>query len=97
MKCIQDAETLVGDVEKAYSDFSKENFDGVKDGIEDIGHIVKSIADDVQDCMGGVQGIENLVHMAEQFTSPWSFAYHMGKDLLVNGVEIYHEIDDAVT
>ena len=35
--------------------------------------------------------------MAESFASPWSFAYHVGKDLRVNFVEIYHEIDDAIT
>ena len=34
--------------------------------------------------------------MAANFASPWSFAYHVGKDLLVNGVAIYHEVDDAI-
>lgn len=31
------------------------------------------------------------------FDSPTSFAYHVGKDLIVNGVQIYHEIDTAIT
>ena len=95
--CIQDAETLVTDVETAYADFKKETFDGVKNGIEEIGTIVKSIATDISDCKAGVTGIENLIHMAEGVSSPWSFAYHVGKDLLVNGVDIYHDIDDAIT
>jgi hypothetical protein len=34
--------------------------------------------------------------MASIFASPQSFAWHVGKDLLVNGVQIYHEIDAAV-
>ena len=34
--------------------------------------------------------------MAENFASPIAFAYHVGKDLLVNGVTIYHDIDDAI-
>ena len=34
--------------------------------------------------------------MAKHFKSPWSFAYHVGKDLLVNGVAIYHDVDDAI-
>lgn len=34
--------------------------------------------------------------MAAAFSSPTAFAWHVGKDLLVNGVDIYHEIDTAV-
>jgi len=34
--------------------------------------------------------------MANSFSSPWSFAYHVGKDLLINGVDIYNDIDHAV-
>lgn len=39
---------------------------------------------------------KKLEAMAEIFSSPQSFAYHVGKDLLVNGVDIFHEIQDAV-
>jgi hypothetical protein len=35
--------------------------------------------------------------MLESFKDPKSFAFHVGKDLLVNGVDIYHQISDAVT
>lgn len=34
--------------------------------------------------------------MVESFTSPMSFAYHVGKDLIVNGHNIYDEITAAV-
>ena len=97
MSCIQDAETLVSEVEETYADFKKETFDGVKAGIEEIGTIVTTVTDNIiPDCTAGVSGIESLVDMAEGFSSPWSFVYHVGKDLLVNGVQIYHEVDDAI-
>merc|ERR1719454_2844560 len=35
--------------------------------------------------------------MVSTFSSPEAFAYHVGKDLLVNGVDIFHEISTAVT
>jgi hypothetical protein len=35
--------------------------------------------------------------MMAAFNSPKTFAYHVGKDLLFNGVNIYHEVTDAVT
>merc|ERR1712004_104108 len=97
MTCIKDAETVVSQVETAYNDFKKEDFDGVKAGIMEIGTIVESISGDIQDCAGGVTGIENLVKMAANFKDPWSYAYHVGKDLLVHGVDIYNEVNDAVT
>ena len=96
MTCIHDAEAIVSGVETVYNDFKKETFDGVKSGIQEMGTLVGQIAGDFSDCSSGVHGIENLVHMAENFASPWSFAYHVGKDLLVNGVAIYHEVDDAI-
>jgi len=34
--------------------------------------------------------------MAAIFASPSSFAYHIGKDLLINGKDIFHEINTAV-
>lgn len=34
--------------------------------------------------------------MVASWTSPLSFAYHVGKDLLLNGVDIFHEIEDAI-
>jgi len=43
-----------------------------------------------------VHGIEHLIDWAKGFSNPWSFAYHVGKDLLVNGVQIFHEVEDAV-
>jgi len=38
-----------------------------------------------------------MTAMAAAFTSPTSFAYHVGKDLLLNGRDIYGEISKAIT
>jgi len=62
-----------------------------------MGTIAESISNDLQNCEAVEPEFEQLIAMAEQFKSPWSFAYHVGKDLLVNGVEIYNDIDGAVT
>ena len=45
--------------------------------------------------MGIMVDLKKLESMIEIFASPMSFIYHVGKDLLVNGVQIYHEIEDA--
>ena len=51
----------------------------------------------MSDCSHIAADWEKLLDMVEIFSSPESFAYHVGKDLLVNGVDILHEIEAAVT
>ena len=97
MTCIHDAQSVVTDVEAAYNDFKQENFDGVKHGIEELGTLVEDLANSIHACAGDVTQIENLINMAKTFSDPLSFAYHAGKDLLIHGVDIYNEINDAIT
>jgi len=40
--------------------------------------------------------LTKLEDLAKAFSNPASFAYHVGKDILVNGVQIYHEIKDSI-
>lgn len=35
--------------------------------------------------------------MIQSLTSPWGFVFHFGKDILVNGKNIYDEIDTCVS
>jgi len=35
--------------------------------------------------------------MAAVYSNPWSFAYHIGKDLIVNGVSIFKDTESSVT
>lgn len=35
--------------------------------------------------------------MIKSFTSPMSFVYHVGKDILVNGKDIFTEVSTAVS
>ena len=37
-----------------------------------------------------------IVKMAEVFHNPFSLVYHVGKSLIVNGVDIHYKIKDAI-
>ena len=95
--CLTDVNTLASNVEAAFHDFEQETFSGVRDGIEMMGTIAESISNDLQNCEAVEPEFEQLIAMAEKFKSPLSFAFHVGKDLLVNGTDIYHDIEGAVT
>ena len=94
--CIGDTETLMSEIKEGVDDFKKETFRGVKDGLTIFGTAFKQVATDIQDCEEAIEDIEKLYEMAIIFSNPWSFAYHVGKDLLLNGVDIYNDIDKAM-
>ena len=95
--CITDITATAADVEEVVDDFKTGTFESVKAGIQKLGEAVSSIATDLDACQTAVQDIERLDEMAKAFKSPWSFAYHVGKDLLVDGTDIYAEITSGVT
>ena len=57
--------------------------------------MLKDIKTTAGDCKGTVVDLKKLEAMVEIFASPITFVFHVGKDLLVNGVQIFHEIEDA--
>ena len=86
-KCLGDGEVIVKDAEKAYTDFSGHpTIDEVIDGVEEIADILKEVKYGMKDCSSIKADWQKLEQMAEIFSSPTSFAYHVGKDLLINGV-----------
>ena len=69
----------------------------MKEWIEDLGSALSALKDGLVQCKAAEGDIQNFVKVIEQFKSPLQFAYHVGKDLLVNGKDIYTEITTAVT
>jgi len=94
-KCFTDAKDIVHDVENAYADFKKGHASDVIDGVKQVGSMLLTLKKALKDCnfTGDLKKIEA---MAEIFASPLTFAYHVGKDLIVNSVNIYHEIRNAI-
>lgn len=68
-----------------------------KKSIHKIGDSFVSLADVVKDCGLAVQEVEKLENIGAKFADPVTFAYHVGKDLIVNGVSIYDDVQLAIT
>ena len=81
----------------AIKEIEKKSVSGVQQGIKLIGESLTEVSDAITDCHGAVQDVENILDTLKQFKTPLSFVYHVGKDLLVNGVDILHEIQTAVS
>jgi hypothetical protein len=95
--CIKDTDAFFKDILSAVKDFEKKTPAGMADGIKKLGDAVLEIKDDIAECEGVEADVEKLEKMLVIFSNPTTFFYHLGKDLLINGVQIYKEIDDSVS
>lgn len=93
--CIKDAVTVGEDFEQAIADFVTEDPTKVKEGIKLIGQALEVLPDAMTACQASVSEVEKVIAVLKSFTSPLSFVYHVGKNLIVNGVEIFGEINSA--
>jgi len=66
------------------------------DGVKEVGLLLNAVKKGMTDCTEFKADWAKLAAIAAVMSNPSSFAYHVGKDLLVNGVDIYHEIKTAV-
>lgn len=95
--CIKDSELVFTDVKDGITLIEKETASDVLAGLKKIAAGVVEIKSAVSDCKGIVADFAKLEKMAAVYSNPWSFVYHIGHDLAVNGVEIFKETEDSVT
>merc|ERR1719446_727330 len=65
-------------------------------GIHDVADAINVIASAMKDCSSMKADWEKLVKMAAAFKTPISFAWHIGGDIIHNGVKITKEVHGAV-
>jgi len=95
--CIKDGTTIFHDVQDGITLLKKGDAADELAGLKKIGAGVVEIKSALVDCKDIVADFETLGKMAAVYSNPWSFAYHVGKDLIVNGVTIYKDTEAAVT
>merc|ERR1711871_498245 len=95
--CANDTVSAYDDINNAASLIKQETPSSVLQGIKDLGEALKALKDGLVDCKAAAGEIESFIKGFEQFTNPASFVFHVGKDLIVNGKDIYQEITQAVS
>lgn len=48
------------------------------------------------DCKHAEEEIMVVVHAIESLTSPWELVYHVGKEIIVNHKDIFHDVEGAI-
>jgi len=95
--CLKDTERTIEDLNTAYHDFALRTYSGTADGLVALGHAMEDLGHSVEDCATVASLWSTIVNWAHTFTNPWSFAWHVGTDLLLNGVDIYNDIEGAIS
>lgn len=96
--CLTEAEEIEYQFVHAVQDLESLTFSGVKKGLAEAGQAIKMVPTLVKDCETAAQmDLSIMVKMAEVFKHPFTLAYHVGKNLIVNGQDIYLKIQTAIT
>ena len=95
--CIQDVETVIPTAQKTYHDCATQSLDGKLACIKDFSLLSKEVKTTVIDCKHLKDDISKLTKIVAVFSNPVSFAWHVAKDLLVNGVNIFKDVEDAIS
>jgi len=90
-------EHVIGDATNAISDFKKGGASNVIAGLKEVGDLLQTVKTGMTDCSSTTADWSRLEAMAAVMSSPKNFAYHVGKDLLINGKDIFGDISQSIT
>lgn len=95
--CIYDPSSLMNDIGNAVGHFEENTYDGVVHGLGDLSMALGDIGRGMHHChVDDMQDTMNLLmYMVKEFSNPVSIVYHIGSDIIVNRVSIWHEIKAA--
>ena len=74
---------------RAINDLETETFEGVRNGLEELGKAIKLIPNLIASCKESEIDFTKLIQAAEIFGHPRELVYKATKNLVINGVEIY--------
>jgi len=96
VECLRDAKHIWERFGGVIDQLQHGTFNSVLHAIEDLGHIIHDIANELEECKATTgTDLDKLREMSQAFTDPWYFIFHVEHDLIVNGQDVHHEIMDA--
>merc|ERR1711907_359318 len=98
--CLANTEDEIKDVEDAIHLLEKKDAHDVLDGLGKLGSALELLPTAVQKCDDAAKEVKDeapkLLKALETLKHPVEFAYHVGKDLIVNHADIFQEVSEAI-
>jgi hypothetical protein len=95
-ECIGGTAVIASDVEQAIQSFKTKTAEGVLNGLKTLAAALKEFPATLSACKEEEAEVAQVIASLKAFESPKAFAYHVGKDILVNGKNIIAEITAAI-
>jgi hypothetical protein len=96
-ECVKDSQAIWDDLYQGVEDFEKLTFTGVADGIQVFGEALTMVDNDFKECGKAAElELEKFEKMLDLFVHPFSLAYTVGVNLLLNGIDILYLTGAAV-
>lgn len=94
--CMADVEVITLNLKHAIDDLNKKTFKSMKRGLMELSTTIKLIPQMVHDCKQVGVDLSKIARMAEIFAHPFKLIYKVGKNLIINGVDIFSKIMKAL-
>jgi hypothetical protein len=98
--CLASSESEIREVEEAIELMEKKDAHDVLDGLGKLGSALELLPTTVRTCEAAEKDVKDeapkLLEALEALKHPKAFAFHVGKDLMVNHAEIFQEVSAAI-
>merc|ERR1719487_1503002 len=98
--CLANTESEIKDVEAAIQLLEKKDAHDVLDGLGKLGSALELLPTAVQNCEAAAKDVKDeapkLLKALEALKHPKEFAFHVGKDLIVNHADIFREVSASI-
>jgi len=94
-ECVNDAQELWFDIERAFSYFSQLDEKDAIRGLQDLSKAMEIVHDALRDCKASEDHLKALMQSIAMIRNPINFAYVIGKHIIVDRIEIFHELNAA--
>merc|ERR1712193_520720 len=98
--CLANTEDEIKDVEDAIHLLEKKDAHDVLDGLSKLGSALELLPTAVENCDDAAKDVKDeapkLLKALEALKNPKEFAFHVGKDLIVNHADIFHEVGASI-
>lgn len=95
--CIGDVFIISKDLWNAVIDLKSGTTGGVVSGLQEIAAAVYEMPVAISACTSSPSTVAKLELAIEAFTDPWKFYFEVSRHLIINGVEIYDDINSSIT
>jgi C1A family cysteine protease len=96
-KCVDGAENVMQDVQQAYELMQKKTPAAMMEALKVLSAALKEKWPAAASaCEATKAQLEDILKALDAFDNPKAFAYHVGHDLMVNGVDIFKNVNDSV-